>query len=117
MSKRAAARVPADAIQQRFREHLARNAGIAAIALLVSLAIGMAGYRWLAGLSWIDAFLNASMILGGMGPVDQLQSAGAKVFAGVYAIYCGVVFIATAGLLLAPIGMRILHRFHLDSSD
>lgn len=104
-------------MQQRFRQHLARNAGIAAIALLVSLAIGMAGYRWLAGLSWVNAFLNASMILGGMGPVDPLDSDGAKLFAGIYAIYCGVVFIATTGLLLAPIGMRVLHRFHLDASD
>lgn len=113
MSKRA----QREAIQRRFREHLARNAGIAAVALVISLAIGMAGYRWLAGLSWLDAFLNASMILGGMGPVDPLQDAGAKIFAGVYAIYCGVLFIATTGLLLAPIGMRVLHRFHLDAAE
>jgi hypothetical protein len=86
-----------------------------AMALLgVSLAIGMCGYHWLAPMDWVDAFLNAAMLLGGMGPVDPLTNDGAKLFAGMYALYCGVVFIATAGLVLAPVGSHILHRFHLD---
>jgi hypothetical protein len=82
--------------------------------LLVSLAIGMAGYHWLAPMPWVDAFANAAMLLGGMGPVDPLKNASIKLFAGVYAMYCGVVFIATVGLLLTPVASHVLHRFHLD---
>jgi hypothetical protein len=96
---------------------MAQNAGIAAIALTVSLAAGMAGYHWLAPMPWIDAFVNASMLLGGMGPVDPLANNPVKLFAGVYSIYCGLVFIATVGLVLAPIGSHVLHRFHLDDKD
>ena len=68
-------------------------------------------------MGWIDAFMNAAMLLGGMGPVDPLTNDAAKLFAGAYALYCGVVFIATAGLVLAPVGAHILHRFHLDQQD
>ena len=86
-----------------------------AIALLgVSLALGMWGYEHFEHLHWRDAFLNASMLLGGMGPVKTDLSEPGKLFAGAYALYCGVVFIATAGLVLAPVGAHILHRFHLD---
>lgn len=86
-----------------------------ALALLsVSLVMGMSGYHWLAPMRWTDAFVNAAMLLGGMGPVDPLANDRVKLFAGAYALYCGVVFIATAGLLLAPVGTHILHRFHLD---
>ena len=77
----------------------------------------MAGYHWLAPMGWVDAFLNASMLLGGMGPVDPLTNDTAKLFAGAYALYCGVVFIATAGLIIAPVGTHILHRFHLDKDQ
>jgi hypothetical protein len=101
-------------LHARFRAHLRANVGVAAIILAVSLGIGMTGYHFLADLPWIDAFLNASMLLSGMGPVAELRSDGAKLFAGAYAIYCGVVFIATAGILLAPVGSHILHKFHLD---
>ena len=80
----------------------------------ISLLIGMFGYHWLAPMGWTDAFMNAAMLLGGMGPVDLLSNDSAKLFAGAYALYCGVVFIATAGLVLAPVGAHILHRFHLD---
>jgi len=82
--------------------------------LMVSLIIGMTGYHWLAPMGWLDAFVNAAMLLGGMGPVSPLGNDEVKMFAGVYALYCGVVFIATAGLVLAPVGAHILHRFHLD---
>ena len=105
------------AIQAKFIAHLRTNVLVALAVLGVSLAIGMAGYRWLAQMPWIDAFQNAAMILGGMGPVDPLTNDNAKLFAGVYAIYCGVVFIATAGLLIAPLGTYLLHRFHLDQQQ
>lgn len=76
------------------------------------------GYHFLGGLAWIDAFQNAAMILSGMGPVDPLKTDLAKLFAGVYALYSGLALVATAGLILAPIVHRFLHRFHLeDESD
>jgi hypothetical protein len=101
-------------LKARFVSHLRTNVIIALELLAVSLVIGMAGYHWLAPMGWVDAFENAAMLLGGMGPVDPLTNNAAKLFAGGYALYCGVVFIATAGLVLAPVGTHILHRFHLD---
>lgn len=98
----------------KFVTHLKFNVLLAATLLGMSLVIGMVGYHWLAPMGWTDAFLNAAMLLGGMGPVDPLTNDSAKLFAGAYALYCGVVFIATAGLVLAPVGAHILHRFHLD---
>ena len=98
----------------RFVTHLRTNVQLALGLLAISLLFGMAGYHWLAPMNWTDAFLNASMLLGGMGPVDPLNNDGAKWFAGSYALYCGVVFIATAGLIVAPVGTHILHKFHLD---
>lgn len=80
----------------------------------VSLLIGMAGYHALEGLSWIDAFLNASMLLGGMGPVHVPTSDGGKIFAGLYALYCGLLVIFVAGVLLAPVAHRLLHRLHIQ---
>ena len=94
--------------------NLRANIIVALVLVAVSLLMGMAGYHWLAPMKWTDAFLNAAMLLGGMGPVDPLDNDTAKLFAGAYALYCGVVFIATSGLLLAPVGSHILHRFHLD---
>ena len=82
--------------------------------LVASLALGMLGYMAFEHLSWIDAFLNASMLLGGMGPVNLPQTAAGKLFAGLYALYAGLVFIVTAALLLAPVLHRVLHRFHWD---
>ena len=87
-------------------------AGVALIAF--SLAIGMVGYHALGGLPWIDAFLNAAMILSGMGPVAPLEGDAVKLFAGCYAIYCGVALIATTGVMLAPLIHRSLHKFHLE---
>jgi len=83
----------------------------------VSLLAGMLGYRELEGLSWTDAFLNAAMILGGMGPVNDLQTESGKLFAGIYALYSGVVFLLTAAIVLAPVAHRMLHRFHVDSGE
>ena len=85
----------------------------AALCLLAgSLAIGILGYMLFEGLPWVDAFLNASMLLGGMGPVNPPQSTAGKLFAGFYALYAGLVFIATAALLFAPIFHRLIHSFH-----
>jgi len=88
---------------------------LAALGLLAaSLALGMLGYMVFEDLSWIDAFLNASMLLGGMGPVNLPQTAAGKLFAGIYALYAGLVFIVTAALLFTPVLHRMLHRFHWD---
>jgi hypothetical protein len=82
--------------------------------LAVSLALGMAGYMAFENLSWIDAFLNASMLLGGMGPVNAPQTAAGKLFAGFYALYAGLAFIVSAGLLFTPVLHRVIHKFHWD---
>lgn len=81
----------------------------------VSFMTGMAGYRGFEGYSWTDAFLNASMILGGMGPVNPVVTEGGKIFAGAYALYSGLAFLVLAGLLFAPIAHRILHSFHYEA--
>lgn len=91
-----------------------RTVAAASAIIAVSLVLGMLGYRLTEGMGWLDAFLNASMILGGMGPVDTLHSAAGKLFAGLYALYSGLVLVGTAGLLLAPFVHRLLHRFHLE---
>ena len=80
-----------------------------------SLFLGMLGYRGFEGMSWLDAFLNASMILGGMGPVSTLQTAGGKLFASFYALFSGVIFLVVVGIMVAPAGHRLLHRLHLES--
>ena len=85
--------------------------------LIVSLGAGVAGYMYYEHLSAVDAFLNAAMLLGGMGPVNPPASAAGKVFAGCYALYAGLVFIVTAAIMLTPVLHRILHRFHWSSDD
>jgi hypothetical protein len=98
----------------RFARHVARQAGYAFVLVAVSLLIGMAGYHWVAGYRWIDAFLNASMLLGGMGPVGELRTDGAKLFAGTFALYSGLVFLAVTALGLTPVFHWVLHRFHWE---
>lgn len=93
---------------QRMLRHVAVVLGLT----LISLAIGMAGYAYYEGLPWRDGFLNSAMLLGGMGPVDPLKTPGGKVFAGLYALYAGLVFIITAGVVGAPLLHRLLHQFH-----
>lgn len=93
---------------------IGRTLTVCSVVIMASLFIGMLGYRLTEGMGWLDAFLNASMILGGMGPVDTLHSATGKLFAGFYALYSGLVLVGTAGLLLAPFMHRLLHRFHLE---
>jgi hypothetical protein len=100
-----------------FIRRLVESLFMAGILVGVSLFIGIAGYHWLAGLGWIDSLLEASMILGGMGPAKELHTTGAKVFASLYALFSGLVFISVMGLVLAPIAHRMLHSFHLDEKD
>jgi hypothetical protein len=97
-----------------FYRRLARSIALGLAIVLVSLLLGMLGYRWLVGLSWIDAFLNAAMILSGMGPVDRPATDAGKLFAGVYALYSGIAVLAVAGVLFAPIVHRLIHRMHAD---
>jgi hypothetical protein len=101
-----------------FRGRLIRSGGVAAVIILVSLAIGMVGYRMFGGLeSWVDCLYAASMILGGMGPVADMKTDAGKVFASVYALYSGVVLLASVGVLIAPALHRILHRFHIETGS
>ena len=100
-----------------FLGRVARSALMGALLVVGSLAIGMAGYHCFERLSWLDAFLNAAMLLGGMGPVAVPMTEGGKLFAGLYALYCGLMVIAVAGIVLAPVAHRILHRFHLEERD
>ena len=100
-----------------FMRRVAVCIGVAILLILVALFIGIAGYHWLAGLGWIDSLLNASMILGGMGPVNSLTNTSAKVFASLYALFSGLVFIAVMGIVFSPIVHRMLHKFHVDDKD
>ena len=83
----------------------------------LALAIGIVGYHVLAGLGWIDSLLEASMILGGMGPVNPLTNDGSKIFASLYALFSGLMFIGIMGVVLSPIVHRFLHKFHVDEKD
>ncbi len=96
-----------------FASRLIRNGLIGLALILFSLIIGMLGYHFIEHLSWIDSLLNASMILSGMGPVNPVQSDAGKFFASFYALYSGIVPLAAAGVLAAPILHRFLHHFHL----
>lgn len=100
-----------------FLRRIVRYAFIAFVIDAGSLAIGMIGYHAFEGLSWLDSLLNAAMLLGGMGPVNQLHTRAGKLFASFYAIYCGVIFLVVAGVLLAPIIHRFMHHFHLATDD
>lgn len=99
--------------RRQFFWRFARWAAVAAAVILGSLAIGICGYHYLGGLPWIDSLLNASMILGGMGPVDALKTSAAKIFASLYALYSGLALIAVMGIMLTPIIHRFLHKFHI----
>jgi hypothetical protein len=98
-----------------FRRRVAHHVGVALTLIGGSLAVGVLGYRWLEGMPWIDAYLNAAMLLGGMGPVaPELHTAAGKMFAGLFAMYSGMVVIAAASIILAPMFHRFVHRFHLE---
>jgi len=102
------------ATRRIFLRRVARSMVIAACIVSPSLGLGVLGYHFFAELPWVDAILNASMILTGMGPVDPLKTVSAKLFASFYALFSGIVFITTAGVLLAPVMHRFLHKFHLE---
>lgn len=97
-----------------FALRVARSVAVAMAIVLLSLLAGMLGYRAFEGLSWLDAFLNAAMLLGGMGPVALPVTEHGKLFAGIYALYCGLVVIMAAGIMLTPVAHRLMHSLHLD---
>jgi hypothetical protein len=90
---------------------------MALVLILISLSGGIVGYHLLAGFNFIDSLLEASMILGGMGPVNELHSDGAKIFASIYALYSGLLVLALMGIVLTPVVHRIMHKFHVDEED
>lgn len=85
------------------------------VVIAAALGLGMAGYHFSEGMNWVDAFVNAAMILSGMGPVSTLQTDTGKIFAGCYALFSGLMFITVTGIVLAPVAHRALHKFHLES--
>ena len=100
--------------RREFVLRLGWSVAAGAALILFSLSIGMVGYHGLEHLAWIDAFLEAAMIMSGMGPVATLHTSAGKLFSGCYAIYCGIALIATTGVILAPVIHRSLHKFHLE---
>ena len=97
-----------------FLLRVAKHTGIACIVVCGALGIGVLGYHNLEGISWLDALLNASMILGGMGPVNELRTSAGKLFASFYALFSGLVFLVIIGILFAPVIHRLIHKFHLE---
>ena len=100
-----------------YYRRIVRNAGLGAIVIALSLGIGMTGYHGFEKLPWLDAFLNAAMILSGMGPVAALQTDAGKLFAGCYALYSGNALISIVGIIFAPIVHRFLHKCHLEDEE
>ena len=100
-----------------FMRRLTKHGFISLAVIACSLAIGIIGYHYLEGFRWIDSLVNASMILGGMGPVNELHTAGGKLFASAYALFSGVVFLVMVGIFLAPVIHRFLHKFHFESEE
>lgn len=106
------------ASQAEFTRRVVRFGLLSASMILISLGIGILGYHFVVGLDWIDSLLNASMLLGGMGPLyTDFESTSAKLFASFYALFSGMVFLVAIGVLATPIFHRFLHRFHLELDD
>ena len=103
--------------RRKFYHNLLKALGLASGLIAISLGLGILGYHEIAGLGWVDSLLNASMILAGMGPVNPLNTDGAKVFASAYALFSGVVFIMATGVLLSPIFHHVLYKFHVEERD
>ena len=102
-------------LQRRaFYRRLAASTSVGLLFIAVSLGAGMVGYHALEGLGWVDSFLNASMLLGGQGPLDHQRSTPGKIFEGLYALYCGLAVISAAGIVFAPVIHRFLHKIHQD---
>jgi hypothetical protein len=100
-----------------FLHRLSTHASIALVIIAGSLTVGILGYHLLEDLHWVDALLNAAMILGGMGPVSELHTASGKIFASLYALYSGLIVLVVAGIVFAPVLHRFLHHFHLELED
>lgn len=100
--------------RSRFIRRVLLHAAAALAVMLVSLMLGMAGYQYFEQLPWRDAFLNAAMLMGGMGPVDAPRTDGGKLFAGLYALYAGLILLVAAVLVVAPVVHRVMHRFHWE---
>lgn len=100
-----------------FLRRLGRNATVALSIIGVSLIVGIIGYRTLEGMDWVDCFLESAMLLGGMGPIHAPATTAGKLFAGVYALYSGILVIGTAGIILAPIFHRLLHSLHVEDEE
>jgi len=105
--------LPRNLFVKRMFKHLL----LGVITILLSLIIGIFGYHYFEGIGWIDSLLNASMILGGMGPVNELHTDSGKVFASMYALFSGIVFLVTVGIIIAPAVHRFLHHLHIDEKD
>jgi hypothetical protein len=106
------------ASRSEFLHRVARSFGIAVVLIFGSLGVGMCGYHYFETMPWIDAFLNAAMLLGGMGPTKpDLVTRGGKLFAGFYALYAGILVLVAASILIAPIFHRFVHRFHLEEDE
>jgi len=97
-----------------FLKRLIRSLFIGLVIIAISLGIGMIGYRYYESMSWVDAYVNAAMILSGMGPVTTLQTEGGKIFAGSYALFSGIVFLIIIAVIFAPVFHRFLHKFHIE---
>jgi len=102
--------------RRQFYVRLARSAAVALLVVAAALGIGMLGYRSFEPMSWVDAFVNAAMILSGMGPVSSLQTDAGKIFAGCYALFSGLAFITSIGIVFAPLFHRFLHKFHVEEA-
>jgi hypothetical protein len=102
--------------RKEFIDRMGRCAFLSLSLVAAALAIGMVGYHFLEGMDWVDSFANASMILAGMGPLGDLHTDAGKIFAGFYALFCGLLFVTVITILLAPIAHRALHKFHLESA-
>jgi len=104
------------ASRRKFARHMLRAIGLWMLLTLAGLAIGMAGYAYFERMSATDAYVNAAMILSGMGPVSELKTTSGKIFAGSYAIFSGLIIVIATGFVLAPIFHRVLHRFHVETA-
>ena len=103
--------------RKAFYRRVARSLITGFSLLAVGLGIGMVGYHFLEQLAWLDAFANAAMILSGMGPLAPLQTSAGKLFAGCYALFSGLLFLSVAGIILAPMAHRLIHKFHLEAAE
>lgn len=104
--------LPSREFWRRFGRHFLVSQAL----VIVALMIGVVGYHF-SGFTWIDSLLNASMLLGGMGPVGDIPTSGGKIFASFYALFAGLVFISVSGILLAPVLHRVMHKLHLDDDS